>query len=104
MKITTDIIKQHGIKPDEYKKIVSLIGRKPNFLEFAHPLKPIVIASYFDFISLIKLFFALIIGATITQGFLFNNPSDSALVWPIESFSGTPIERCKSFIFFTESW
>ena len=33
MKITAKIIENHGIKPDEYKKIVSLIGRDPNFLE-----------------------------------------------------------------------
>ena len=33
MKITTKIIENHGIKTDEYKKIVSLIGRDPNFLE-----------------------------------------------------------------------
>ena len=33
MKITPEIINKHGIKPEEYKKIVSLIGREPNFLE-----------------------------------------------------------------------
>ena len=33
MKITTDIINNHGIKPDEYKKIISLIGKNPNLLE-----------------------------------------------------------------------
>jgi len=33
MKITPEIISKHGLKPDEYKKIISLIGRKPNFLE-----------------------------------------------------------------------
>jgi len=33
MKITSDIIKKHGIKPEEYKKIVSLIGKEPNLLE-----------------------------------------------------------------------
>jgi len=33
MKISVDIIKKHGIKLDEYKKIVSLIGKDPNLLE-----------------------------------------------------------------------
>lgn len=33
MKITPDIINNHGIKPDEYKKIISLIGKEPNLLE-----------------------------------------------------------------------
>ena len=33
MKITTQIIEKHGIKNDEYKKIISLIGREPNILE-----------------------------------------------------------------------
>jgi len=33
MEISAEIIDKHGIKPDEYKKIVSLIGRKPNLLE-----------------------------------------------------------------------
>ena len=33
MKITPNIINNHGIKPDEYKKIISLIGKKPNLLE-----------------------------------------------------------------------
>ena len=33
MKITTDIINNHGIKPHEYKKIISLIGKEPNLLE-----------------------------------------------------------------------
>jgi phosphoribosylformylglycinamidine synthase len=33
MKITTEIIKNHGIKKDEYSKIIKLIGREPNFLE-----------------------------------------------------------------------
>ena len=33
MKITSDIINKHGIKPQEYKKIISLIGKVPNFLE-----------------------------------------------------------------------
>ena len=33
MKITPEIIDKHGIKPDEYKKIISLIGKKPNLLE-----------------------------------------------------------------------
>jgi len=33
MKITSEIIKNHGINSNEYKKIVYLIGREPNFLE-----------------------------------------------------------------------
>ena len=33
MKISADIINKHGIKPHEYKKIISLIGKKPNLLE-----------------------------------------------------------------------
>jgi phosphoribosylformylglycinamidine synthase subunit PurL len=33
MIITPDIIEKHGIKPDEYKKIVSLIKKEPNLLE-----------------------------------------------------------------------
>jgi len=33
MKITSKIIESHGIKPEEYKKIVKLINREPNLLE-----------------------------------------------------------------------
>ena len=33
MKITPEIIDKHGIKPEEYKKIISLIEKKPNLLE-----------------------------------------------------------------------
>ena len=33
MEITEEIIEKHGIKLNEYKKIISLIGRKPNLLE-----------------------------------------------------------------------
>ena len=33
MEITADIINNHGIKPEEYKKIISLIDKKPNLLE-----------------------------------------------------------------------
>ena len=33
MKITSEIIKKHGIKPEEYKKIINLIGKEPNLLE-----------------------------------------------------------------------
>ena len=33
MKITPKIIDKHGIKPDEYTKIINLIGREPNLLE-----------------------------------------------------------------------
>ena len=33
MKITSEIIEKHGIKPEEYKKIINLIGKEPNLLE-----------------------------------------------------------------------
>jgi len=33
MKIASNIINSHGIKPHEYKKIISLIGKEPNLLE-----------------------------------------------------------------------
>ena len=33
MMITSKIIDEHGIKQEEYKKIISLIGREPNLLE-----------------------------------------------------------------------
>ena len=33
MKITADIINSHGLKPQEYKKIINLIGKEPNLLE-----------------------------------------------------------------------
>ena len=33
MKISDEIIKKHGLKEDEYKKIINLIGREPNHLE-----------------------------------------------------------------------
>ena len=33
MKITDSMIEKHGIKKDEYKKIINLIGREPNVLE-----------------------------------------------------------------------
>ena len=33
MKIDSNIIKKHGIKTDEYEKIISLIGKEPNLLE-----------------------------------------------------------------------
>ncbi len=33
MKITPERTEKHGIKSDEYDKIVSLIGKKPNLLE-----------------------------------------------------------------------
>ena len=33
MKITEEVIKNHGIKLDEYKKILKLISREPNLLE-----------------------------------------------------------------------
>jgi len=33
MEITQEIISKHGLKPSEYEKIISLIGKKPNLLE-----------------------------------------------------------------------
>ena len=33
MLITSEIVEKHGLKADEYKKIISLIGRNPNLLE-----------------------------------------------------------------------
>ena len=33
MKITPKIVDNHGVKKDEYKKIISLLGREPNLLE-----------------------------------------------------------------------
>lgn len=33
MKITPEIIAQHGISPDEYKKILEILGREPNWDE-----------------------------------------------------------------------
>ena len=33
MKITSEIVAKHGIKPNEYKKIINLIGKEPNLLE-----------------------------------------------------------------------
>ena len=33
MEITTEIIEKHGFTSDEYKKIINLIKKKPNFLE-----------------------------------------------------------------------
>ena len=33
MKITESIIHKHGINPEEYKKIINLIGKEPNLLE-----------------------------------------------------------------------
>ncbi len=31
--ITDDLVKAHGLKPDEYQRILTLIGRKPSFTE-----------------------------------------------------------------------
>jgi phosphoribosylformylglycinamidine synthase len=28
-KITPDLVKQHGLKPDEYERFVKLLGREP---------------------------------------------------------------------------
>ena len=33
MKITPEIVKKHGIKSDEYQKILNLIDKEPNLLE-----------------------------------------------------------------------
>ena len=33
MKITSQIINKHGLKPDEYKNIKKLLKREPNLLE-----------------------------------------------------------------------
>ena len=33
MKITKEIVENHGLKPDEYTKIKQLLSREPNFLE-----------------------------------------------------------------------
>ena len=33
MKITKEIVENHGLKPDEYTKIKQLLSRDPNFLE-----------------------------------------------------------------------
>jgi len=32
-KITPDLVAQHGITPDEYQRILSILGREPNFTE-----------------------------------------------------------------------
>ena len=31
--ITPELVAQHGLKPDEYQRILSLIGRQPSFTE-----------------------------------------------------------------------
>ena len=31
--ITTEVIESHGLKPNEFKKILDLIGRTPTFTE-----------------------------------------------------------------------
>ncbi len=33
MLVSEDLIKKHGLKIDEYNKIIKLIGREPNLLE-----------------------------------------------------------------------
>jgi len=33
VKITDDLVKAHGLKPDEYQRILDLIGREPSFTE-----------------------------------------------------------------------
>ena len=32
-RITTEVIERHGLKPNEFKKILDLIGRPPTFTE-----------------------------------------------------------------------
>ena len=32
-KITPDLVKQHGLKPDEYERFVKLLGREPTLTE-----------------------------------------------------------------------
>ncbi|MFN7610596.1 MAG: hypothetical protein ACK5QX_06615, partial [bacterium] len=31
--ITPELVAQHGLKPDEYQRILELIGREPTFTE-----------------------------------------------------------------------
>ena len=31
--ITAELVKAHGLKPDEYQRILDLIGREPTFTE-----------------------------------------------------------------------
>ena len=33
IKITPDLVKQHGLKPDEYERFVKLLGREPTLTE-----------------------------------------------------------------------
>jgi phosphoribosylformylglycinamidine synthase len=33
MEITPEIVKEHGLKPDEYERILKILGRKPNLTE-----------------------------------------------------------------------
>jgi len=33
IKITPDLVKQHGLKPDEYERFVKLLGREPTITE-----------------------------------------------------------------------
>ena len=35
--ITPELIAAHGLKPDEYERILSLIGREPTFTELGYP-------------------------------------------------------------------
>ena len=32
-KITPDLVKSHGLKPDEYERFVKLLGREPTITE-----------------------------------------------------------------------
>ncbi|WP_019173303.1 hypothetical protein, partial [Pseudaminobacter salicylatoxidans] len=33
VKITDELIASHGLKPDEYQRILGLVGREPTFTE-----------------------------------------------------------------------
>src|ERR1035437_8187930 len=33
LEITDELIKEHGLKPGEYKNILTILGRKPTFVE-----------------------------------------------------------------------
>ncbi len=33
VEITPQVIKEHGLKPDEYDRICKILGRKPNITE-----------------------------------------------------------------------
>ena len=33
VKITTELVAEHGLKPDEYQRVLDLIGREPTLTE-----------------------------------------------------------------------